>query len=158
MDADELPPRHGLLPLRGRWDAVVFENVPYRLVTDGIAQIDQRPHDAVVAPRAILSGHPYHQGFERLVNPRTANWPVWLGGVNQLIDERAVPGENRVRRGNRRALFQGLLAQLLANFGKFFAIAVRQLPATAHLLAEDTVLRCKVCMAQPELFVNRRGD
>ena len=39
MDADELPLRHSLLTLRGRWDAVVFENVAYRLVTDGIAQI-----------------------------------------------------------------------------------------------------------------------
>jgi hypothetical protein len=90
-----------------------------------------------------------------LVNPRTANWLVWLGGINQLIDERAVPGENRVRLGNCRDLFQGLLAQLLANVGKGFALAVRQLHTTAQLLVEGTVLRYKVGITQPELFVNR---
>src|SRR6266404_4441756 len=36
VETDEFPPSRGLLPLRGRWDAMTLENVPDRLVTDRV--------------------------------------------------------------------------------------------------------------------------
>ena len=88
---------------------MALEDIADRLVTDRIAQVGQRTHDAVIPPRAILAGHPHHQVFDLLVNAGTPNRLVWLGGVTFLIDELAVPGEDRVGLGNRRDRFQGLL-------------------------------------------------
>ncbi|SRR6266540_2497056 len=56
VETDELLPGHGLRALRGRWDTVTFQNVAHRLVTDRIAEVSQRTHDAVIPPRAILAG------------------------------------------------------------------------------------------------------
>src|SRR5574341_706941 len=69
----------------GSWrNPMTLEDITHRLVTDGIAQIGQCPHDTVVAPRAILSGHPHHEVFERLVNGGTS-WSLALwGGVTLL--------------------------------------------------------------------------
>src|SRR5262245_57801755 len=59
METDELPPRHGRFALRGWWDTVPFQDVAHRLVANTIAQVRQGPHNAVIAPRTILSGHPH---------------------------------------------------------------------------------------------------
>jgi hypothetical protein len=75
-----------------------------------------------------------------------------------LIDELAVPGEDRVGLGNRRNLFQGLLTQLLTKLSEDATIAVTELYTTADLLAENAILGCQVRIAEPECFVNRRGD
>ena len=158
MAPDELPPGHGLLALGCRREAMAFEDVADRLITDRIAQVGQGTHDAVIAPRAVLAGHPDHQVLDLCVNAGTTNRFPWGRGIHFGAGELTVPGEDRGRLGNGGDCFQGLLTQLLANFGKCFAIAVRQVHATAHLLAEDTVLRCKVGIAQPELFVNRLCD
>ena len=96
MYTDELPPRHGLFALRRWWDAVPFQDVAYCLVTDRIPQVDQSIHDAVIAPRAVLPGHPHHQVFDLLVHARTPKRLGWLGGVTLLIDALAVPGEDRL--------------------------------------------------------------
>jgi len=50
VDTDELAPCHGLFALRSWWDAVTFQDVADRLVTDRIAQVGQRTHDAVILP------------------------------------------------------------------------------------------------------------
>src|SRR5437879_982765 len=68
MDTDKLPPRSRLLALRGQGNTMMFEDVADRLVTDGIAQVGQRTHDAVIAPRAVLPGHAHHQVFYLLRN------------------------------------------------------------------------------------------
>src|SRR2546422_5790837 len=108
MAPDELPPGHGLLALRSRWDAMAFEDVADRLVADRIAQVGQGTHDAVIAPRAILPGHPHDEAFNLLVNARTPNRLVWRRGVNRLIDELAGPGEDRIGLGHCCDLCQGL--------------------------------------------------
>ena len=71
MYTDELPPRHGLFALRSWWDAVPFQDVAYGLVADRITHVDQSTHDTVIAPRAVLPGHPHHQVFDLLVHART---------------------------------------------------------------------------------------
>ena len=84
---------------------------------------------------------------------------LWrLDTITLLGRERAVPSQDSVGLGNRRNLFQSLFAQLLAQLGECFAIAVREVHTTADLLAENTILGYQVCIAQPEFFVNRLGD
>src|SRR5712691_10187583 len=73
METDELPPRHGRFALRGWWNAVTFQDVAHRLVADTIAQVGQGTHNAVIAPRTILAGHPHHEVFDLFLNARTAN-------------------------------------------------------------------------------------
>jgi hypothetical protein len=158
MEADELPPRHGLFALRSRWDAVTFQDVAHRLGANRIAQVGQRTHNAVIPPRAILAGHLYHQVFDLSTDARTANRRLGLGTITLLVRKHAVPSQDGVGLGNRRYLFQSLLAQLLTQLGERFAVAVHEVDATSDLLAENAILGDQVRIAQPELFVNRRGD
>jgi len=44
METDELPPRHGLFALRGRWNAMTFQDIAHRLGANRIAQVSQRTH------------------------------------------------------------------------------------------------------------------
>ena len=81
-----------------------------------------------------------------------------LGTITLLGRERAVPSQDNVGLGHRRHLFQSLFVQLLAKLGECFAIADRKVYTTADLLAEHTILGYQVRMAQPEFFVNKRGD
>src|SRR5215475_5266666 len=158
MVPDELPPSHGLLALGSRWDAMAFEDVADRLITDCIAQVAKSTHDAVIAPRAILSGHPHHKVFQLLGNAGTSDC-MRLRGTDRLwVPALVVPRQDGIRLGNRRDLFQCLPAQLLPYGGQCFAITVRQWHAPANLLAEDTVLRCKVGITEPEFFVYRCRD
>src|SRR5262245_17300365 len=60
MPTNELAQRPGLFALRSWWEAVTMQDDAYRLVTDRIAQVGQRTHDAGLPPRALLSGHPHH--------------------------------------------------------------------------------------------------
>jgi hypothetical protein len=98
------------------------------------------------------------QVFDLSTDARTANRRLGLGTITLLVRKHAVPSQDGVGLGNRRYLFQGLLAQPLAHLGERFAVAVRELDATGDLLAENAILGDQVCIAQPELFVNRRGD
>jgi hypothetical protein len=158
METDELPPRHGRFALRGWWDAVTFQDVAHRLVADAIAQVGQGPHNAVIPPRTILSGHPHHEVFNLSLNARTANRLRGLGTIALPVRACAVPSQDGVGLGNRRNLCQGLLAQLLANLGECLAIAIRELHTTSDLLTENAILCYQVRIAKPEFFVNRRGD
>src|SRR5215471_8948347 len=133
MDPDELPPRHGLLALGSRWDAMAFEDVADRLVADRIAQVGQGPHDAVIAPRAILPGHPHHHIFDLLVNARTPNRLRELGDIIWKEGEFAVPGQYGVRLGHCGNLLKRLLAQLYADLGKGLTIAITELYTTRDL-------------------------
>src|SRR5438093_7433783 len=53
-----------VVPLQGRGKAMALENVAHRLVTHGVSEIGECPHDAVITPRAILLGHADNQGLE----------------------------------------------------------------------------------------------
>src|SRR5437016_3327128 len=63
METDELPPGRGLLPLRGRWDAVTLEDVAHGLIAHRVSKIVQCPHNPIIASGTILSGHTHHQGL-----------------------------------------------------------------------------------------------
>jgi hypothetical protein len=158
MHTDELPPRHGLFALRSWWDAMALEDIAYCLVTDRIAQVGQRTHDAIIPPRAILAGHPHHQVFALLIKARTAHGLIELGTRTLLVHACAVPSQDSVGLGNRGKLFQDLFVQLLAELGECFALIIRELHTTINLLTAKAVLRSQVCITKPKLFVNRRGD
>jgi hypothetical protein len=72
METNELLPGRGLLPLRGGWDAVALEHIADGLVAHPISKIVQGPHNPIIAPGTILSGHTHHQGLQRLVNAGTS--------------------------------------------------------------------------------------
>jgi hypothetical protein len=158
METDELPPRHGRFAFRGWWDTVSFQDVPHRLVAKTIAQVGQSTHNAVIAPRTILSGHPHHEIFDLFRNARTASRLRGLGTIALPIRACAVPGKDSVGLGNRRNLCQGLLTQLLADLSECLAIALCELHATTDLLTENAIFCYQVRIAKPEFFVNRRGD
>ena len=96
---------------------MALEDVAHRLVTDGIAQVGQSPYNPVIAPRAVLPGHPYHKGFDLFVDAGATNRRARRRGVNLLVCQGAVPGEDGVRLRNRRDLLQGLPTELLPNLG-----------------------------------------
>src|SRR5262249_8862859 len=50
VETDRLPPGHGPLPFWRGGNAVTLEDIPYRLVTDAIAQVGQSTHNAIIAP------------------------------------------------------------------------------------------------------------
>jgi hypothetical protein len=158
VDTDELAPGHGLLALRRGWEAVTLENVAHRLIAERIAEIGQGTHDAVIAPRAVLSGHPHHQVFNLWVNSGTAGRWTGLGTITLRRSALAIPGEDCVWLGHCRNLFKRLSAQVLANRSKLIALAVREPQASSDLLAEEAILRQQILIAQPKLLVERIGD
>jgi hypothetical protein len=105
--SDELPPRHRLLALRSGWDALALEDIAHGLITDRIAEMFQGPLNAVIAPRAILSGHADYQVFNLSVNAGTPHRLTWFRDIHLPVSELATPGNNGVGLGNRGDLSQG---------------------------------------------------
>jgi hypothetical protein len=155
---DELVPGGGLPTLWRWWNAMMLEYIPHALVAERVSPVGQSSHDAVIAPGAVLAGHPNHQVFDLLVDARTANWLMEMRPVTLLARKRAVPSQDSIGLGNHRHLSQGLFAQLLAKPGECFAITVREVHTTVDVLAEQAILGDQVRIAKPELFVNRLGD
>ena len=85
---------------------MMLEDIPYALVAERVSQVGQGSHDAVIAPGAILAGHPHHEVFDLLVDAGTANRLMELGTITLPGRERAVPRQDSVGLGNRRHLFQ----------------------------------------------------
>src|SRR5437868_1479781 len=56
--------------------------------------------NAVIAPRAILSGHPYYHILDLLTDAGTSNRRA-RQGVNRLVHELTMPGEAGVGLRNR---------------------------------------------------------
>src|SRR6266705_1967272 len=101
--ADELLPRGGGLALWGRGDAMAFQDVAHRLVTDRIAQVGQGADNTVIAPGAVFLGH---GGASRTLALRRA--------IELLGHQLAMPAQNGVGLDDRGHFLQGLLAELLA--------------------------------------------
>src|SRR5713101_7080394 len=133
MCPDELLPRGGRLALWRRGEAMALEDIADRLVADGVPEIGQGAHDAVIAPRAILLCQAHHQGFQLVVDRGAARSLALLGAVKLLRHALAVPAENRVRLDDLGDFRQGLLPQLLTNLGQGFALAVVQSEAPLDL-------------------------
>src|SRR4029453_592224 len=72
MCADKLLPGRRLLTLWGRWNAAALEDIAHRLITDRVAQMGQSAGNTVIAPGAILLGHPHDESFQLLTYRRSA--------------------------------------------------------------------------------------
>src|SRR5712691_3074664 len=86
MRADKLLPGGGRLPLRCWGKVMALQDVADALVTDRIAQVCQSPHDAVIAPGAILPGYAHNQRLQFRDNFWTA-WGPPLGGAVKLLGD-----------------------------------------------------------------------
>src|SRR5215510_9153308 len=134
MYTDELPPSHSLCAFRSGWDIMAFENIADRLVADAIAQVGHGTGNAVIAPRAILSGHPHYQILDLLTDAGTSNRRA-RQGVNGLVYELTMPGEDGVGLRNRGDLCQSLLPELLPQLGEGGALGVGERHPTFNLVA-----------------------
>jgi hypothetical protein len=155
MDTDELLLGHGGLALRDRGDAVTLEDIAHRLVADAIAQVGHGANDAVIAPGAILAGHPHHQGLQLLGNAGTSESLARLRTAIRLGHERAVLAEDDVRLCNRRDLFQCLPTKLLADLGQGLPLSIGQLhPSCLDLVPQDAVFRRQIRVAPSEFLID----
>jgi len=110
MATDELMPGGGLLPLWRWWNAMLLEDISHALVAERVSQVGQSSHNTVIAPGAVLAGHPHHQGFDLFGDARTANGLMELGTITLLGRACAVPSQDSVGLSHRRNLFQSLFA------------------------------------------------
>jgi hypothetical protein len=141
MDTDKLSPGRGLLALGGWGDPMAFQDIPHGLVADAIAQVCQGTHNAVILPRAILSGHAHHKVFQCLIKAGTSNRFARLHVMTRLGDERTVPSEDRVRVRNDGDFCQGLLPKLLTKLSEDLTLCVSEMHPACDLVAYDAVFR-----------------
>jgi len=87
---------------------MALEDVADRLITHGIAEILGGSDNAVIAPRAVLAGHPYHHILDLLSNGGAASRFARLSTLTLLDDERTVPGKDGIGLRNRGYLCKGL--------------------------------------------------
>src|SRR5438876_4928915 len=59
---------------------------------------------------------------------------------------------------DRGHFLQGLLAELLANHGEGFALAVTQVYAPLDLMAQDAILRHQILVAQEQFLIDCSRD
>src|SRR2546422_3158342 len=88
VETDELAPGRGLLTLGGWEKPLAFQDVPHRLVADAIAQIAQGTYNAVIPPRAILTGHAHHEVFQLRSEEHTSELQSRLHLVCRLLLEK----------------------------------------------------------------------
>ena len=84
------------LALGSRGNAMAFQDIAHRLVTDRVPEVGEGADNPVIAPGVILPRHADDQRFELLVDGGTPGGLTLLGTVNLLRHQFAVPGENRV--------------------------------------------------------------
>ena len=100
MRANGVFPRRRPLALWSRRDPVATENVADCLVR----HICKRSHDAVVAPVAILSGHPYQKLLEFVPHSGTAGVAPSFGAIELACDKPTIPAQDCVWLGGVRHL------------------------------------------------------
>ena len=112
-------------------------------LTDGerkaLAEIGQGTHNAIIAPGTVLLRYTHHQVLYLLVDHGATRSFTLLRAVKLLGHELPVPAKDRVRRDDRGHFFEGLLAELLTNFGQRFALAVTQPYTTFDLVSQHTI-------------------
>jgi hypothetical protein len=89
---------------------MALEDVADRLIAHGIAEILCGSGNAVIAPRAVFAGHPYHHILDLLGNGGAASRFARLSPLTLLDDERTVPGKDGIGLCNRGYLCQCLPA------------------------------------------------
>src|SRR5215472_13912070 len=102
-----------LAPLRCRLDSVSSQDVAYRLIGDGMAEIGKGPDDAVVSPTGILSGEADDQRFHVRRDAGSAGRSTELGAVEFAGNQAPVPGEDGIGFGDTGDLLKRITAESL---------------------------------------------
>jgi hypothetical protein len=114
------------LPVWCRFDAVSFQHVGHRGISDVAADIGQCSLDAIIAPRRILSGKPQNGIHDDLPKPRPSDSLSLIGVVPLLRHELTVPAEDRVGRHNGGQLQQCLAAESMAFHSQYAPLIIGQ--------------------------------
>ena len=130
-----------------RWETVTRKDVPHRLVADHRAQIGVGPHNAGIAPGAILPCEADHQRFELLVDGGTAWRLVLLRAATLLGDQCAVPGADGGGCDHGGDVCQRLLPQLFPDLGPGLALGIASLYTPCDLLTQEAILGHEVLVA-----------
>ncbi len=69
-----------------------------------------------------------------------------------------MPGEDGLRFDDVSHFLQGFLPQLQSDLGEGLALAVTQPEVPLDLVAEDTILRAQIFVAQQEFLIDRPCD
>jgi hypothetical protein len=74
-----------------------LQGVPYRLIRDGIPEVGQRSHNAVITPAGILFRHLHDPSVQFGFDARPARVAAVFGSIKLLSNELPVPSQNSVR-------------------------------------------------------------
>jgi hypothetical protein len=131
-----------------------FQDISYRLVADGVAQVSHSPCDTVIAPQTVLLSHPDDKGFQLCIDQRAARHLALLGTIELLGNQPARPRKDGVWFDDGSDLFQGLLAELFTNLREGLPLPIAQPDAALNLLAQKAILRHQVFVAQQEFLID----
>ncbi len=133
-------PRRALVPLGSRGDPVVVQDPLHRVPGDVVAEVGECAADPRVAPRRILTRHPYDEFGHRPGCHRPSPTPAGTAIV-LLGDQPPVPAENRVRRDDAGHLTHDPPAECLASHRESPALGVGQAKRSrTKMLPEDAIL------------------
>ena len=124
------------------------KNVADGLVRDPMTQIGHRADNAVIAPTGILSRHLHHQLFHFLLDSRSAPRFVYLGAVELLGYQFAIPGQDGVGFGDAGDLLQRFTTQALGDLGQRGPLTVGQSESPFDLRPQNSVLGHQVSKQQ----------
>ncbi len=133
------------LTLRGWLDAMLLQDVPHGRVGEAMAEVGERPLNAVVAPTGILGCQADDEVPELVGNGQSSGLLATSAIVPFLGDEQAVPAQDGVRRYQRADLGKKLAAKDLGFDSQPSALVVVEEDAmVAELFAEDLVFSAQV--------------
>src|SRR5262249_41630304 len=127
MGANEVGPAGLSLSHRCRIDAVFFQDVLDRLVTDPVIDCSKSASDSTITPGRILP----RQANDLQYNRRIKRWPAdgaglsTIGSIKLSRDEFPMPTKNRFRHDNAGHGFQCLATQPGPDFRERDPLAIR---------------------------------
>jgi hypothetical protein len=135
MSSKERRPRHVLIALRGRIDAVFSENVGDGAARNLMSQIGHCSLDPCVPPRSILKCHTQNEIDDRLHDARSTGAST-MAVVPFTCDHFSVPSQEGIRCDQGMKCVQGLTSKRVRFSGESTALGIGETnaPPTQALL------------------------
>ena len=156
--SDELVPCRLLRSFGRRLDPVALEDTSDRCLADVVTEVGQRSLDPLVAPGAVLGGHPNRK------TPDAASYARPSGATTSAAvvlpgDELSVPTKNRVGRHDAATCRQQLAPKRLPEHSKPPSLVIIQTrPLLSEQLAQDSVLLLEILDNSGLLLVHPSRD
>ena len=83
-----------------------------------MGQVGERAHDAIIAPGPVFARHPDYQSLEFRTDPRTSGIRTVAASVKLPRNQAPVPGEDGIRLGDLRDVFQRFTSKSFGNLGE----------------------------------------